>query len=469
MFCSKDHTFLESVEMNFDAAAQLTSIPKGILDAIRACNSVYKFSMPLRRDSGETEIVEGFRCQHSHHRLPTKGGIRYAPDVDQEEVMALAAIMSYKCALVDVPFGGAKGGIKLNPSTLSKSELEAITRRYTSELYKKNLIGPGLDVPAPDVGTSGQEMAWIKDTFCAFNPSDVNAVACVTGKPVEEGGIRGREEATGLGVFYGIREACNRADVMEKVGLSAGLRGKKVIVHGFGNVGYYAARYFHESGAKVVGIGEASGSVYNPEGIDIMHLREHFMTNNRNISNYSDAEVLVGEPNRILEMPCDILIPAATQHVITNANVEKIQAKIIGEGANGPVDYNADQSLFNRGVLVVPDLYLNAGGVTVSYFEWAKNLSHMRLGRISRSAAVEKSAMDVVDPLQSVTEKVKDRVSSMSHERNMVHSALEDTMSNAFDEIYNLAQSKGISMRVAAYLSAINKIGKNYMNSGLFP
>src|SRR5690606_998350 len=235
------------VERNFDKAASFTRFEKGILEQIKACNSILNIKFPVRIGDS-VEVIEAYRVQHSHHKLPCKGGIRFSLDVNQDEVMALAALMTYKCAIVNVPFGGAKGGIRLDTKKYSVFELEKITRRYTSELAKKNFIGPGIDVPAPDYGTSARELSWIVDTYASLNPGELNAQACVTGKPVSQGGVRGRTEATGLGVYYGIRELCNNTEDMKALGLEKGIAGKKIIVQGLGNVGYNAAKYFQEAG-----------------------------------------------------------------------------------------------------------------------------------------------------------------------------------------------------------------------------
>ena len=326
--------------------------------------------------------MEAYRVQHSQHKTPCKGGIRFAAEVNQDEVMALAALMTYKCAIVNVPFGGGKGGIKINPRNYSAYELEKITRRYTAELMKKNFIGPGTDVPAPDYGTGEREMAWILDTYTAMHPGEIDAAGCVTGKPVSQGGVRGRREATGLGVFFGLREVCNMTDVMQKQGLAPGVEGKRVVVQGLGNVGYHSAKFFQDAGALVIGLAEFEGSIYNEKGLDIEAVFEH-RKKTGSILNFPGAQNFAKNTDA-LEMDCDILIPAALENVINEDNAPRIKAKIIGEAANGPLTPEADEILMKNGVLVVPDMYLNAGGVTVSYFEWLKNLSHVRYGRMEK-------------------------------------------------------------------------------------
>ena len=394
-------SFFESVEKNFEKAAQITGHPRGLLDQIRVCNSVYHMKFPVKID-GEFQVIEAWRVQHSHHRLPTKGGIRYDSMVNEDEVMALASLMTYKCAIVDVPFGGAKGGIKINPKQFGVDSLERITRRYAAELSKRNMLGPGLDVPAPDYGTGEREMSWIVDTYMALNPGSVDGYGCVTGKPVTQHGINGRREATGLGVFYGVREACGVAEDMAALGLSAGLAGKKVIVQGLGNVGYYSAKFFQDGGAIIVGIGEYEGAIYNANGLDVDDVFNHRKSTG-SILNYPGATNL-NVTAEILEQPCDILIPAALENVIHEGNARNIKAKIIGEAANGPVTAEADEILNAMGIMVIPDMYLNAGGVTVSYFEWLKNLSHVRFGRLNKRFE-QNSNTRLVETLEELTGK----------------------------------------------------------------
>ncbi len=378
----QQYNFFESVTKSFDKAAKFTKWETGILEQIKECNAVYRMKFPIRRDDGTIEVIEAYRAQHSHHKTPCKGGIRFSEEVNQDEVMALAALMTYKCAIVNVPFGGAKGGIKINPRDYSTFELQKITRRYTSELVKKNYIGPGTDVPAPDYGTGEREMAWILDTYTAMHPGEVDAMGCVTGKPVTQGGVRGRKEATGLGVFYGVREVCNTEDVMKKIGLPIGIEGKRVIVQGLGNVGYHTAKFFREHGAKVIAIAEFEGAIVNENGLNEEEVFQHRKTN-KSILDFPGAKNIRNSVEA-LELECDILIPAALENVINESNADRIKAKIIGEAANGPLSPEADEIFIKKGILVIPDMYLNAGGVTVSYFEWLKNLSHVRYGRMEK-------------------------------------------------------------------------------------
>lgn len=468
---AQHYSFFQGVERNFDKAAAYTRFEKGILEQIKACNSVYQMRFPVRVGD-KVEVIEAYRVQHSHHKLPCKGGIRYSMDVNQDEVMALAALMTYKCAMVNVPFGGGKGGIKINPKNYTPLQLERITRRYASELVKKNFIGAGLDVPAPDYGTGAREMSWIADTYATLNPGDVNALGCVTGKPVSQGGVRGRTEATGLGVFYGIRELCNVEEDMKKLGLSAGIEGKKVIVQGLGNVGYHAAKFFHENGAKIVGLAEYEGGIYNENGLDLEAVVTHRKSTG-SILNFPGSNNHKNSAD-VLEMACDILIPAALENVINAGNAARIQAKIIGEGANGPLTPEADEILNKKGVVVVPDMYLNAGGVTVSYFEWLKNLSHVRFGRMEKRFD-ENINSNILKSLEGLTgKKVTDierrQILRGPDEVDLVYSGLEDTMIGSFHEIRESMLSHNITdMRTAAFVVAINKVGGAYEELGIFP
>jgi glutamate dehydrogenase (NAD(P)+) len=465
------YSFFQGVERNFDKASNFTRFEKGILEQIKACNSVYQMKFPVRIGD-RVEVIEAYRVQHSHHKLPCKGGIRYSMDVNQDEVMALAALMTYKCAIVNVPFGGAKGGIRINPKNYTPFELEKITRRYASELVKKNFIGAGIDVPAPDYGTGAREMSWIADTYASLNPGDVNALGCVTGKPVSQGGVRGRTEATGLGVFYGVRELCNVKEDMAKLGLTTGIEGKRVIVQGLGNVGYHAAKFFYEAGALIVGLAEYEGGVYSEKGINLEQLVAHRKATGSILG--FEGVTSVANSGDVLEMPCDILIPAALENVINASNAARIQAKIIGEGANGPLTPEADEILNAKGVVVIPDMYINAGGVTVSYFEWLKNLSHVRFGRMEKRFS-ENVNNQILSSVEGLTGKrVSDIERSMilhgPDEVDLVYSGLEDTMIGSFHEIReSLMQNPGTDMRTAAFIVAINKVGVAYEELGIFP
>ncbi len=470
---NQTYSFFQSVERSFDKAAAFTSFDPGILEQIKACNSVYQMRFPVKRDDGSIEVIEAYRVQHSQHKSPCKGGIRFSDEVNQDEVMALASLMTYKCAIVNVPFGGAKGGIKINPRNYSTYELEKITRRYTAELVKKNFIGPGIDVPAPDYGTGEREMSWIVDTYASLKPGEIDAAGCVTGKPVTQGGVRGRKEATGLGVFFGIREICNMEDLMAKIGLTTGIMGKTVVVQGIGNVGYHSAKFFREHGAKVIAISEHDGAVYNADGLHEDELIE-FRKQTGSIINFPGA-ITLARTEDALELECDILIPAALENVINAENAPRVKAKIIGEAANGPCTPEADEIFIQRGILVIPDMYLNAGGVTVSYFEWLKNLSHVRYGRMEKrfTENMNTQILSQIENLTGKTVSATDRkmIQHGAEEIELVHSGLEETMITATREIVHIWQSNPAipDMRTAAYVNAINKVATSYAELGIFP
>ncbi|MFL9483758.1 Glu/Leu/Phe/Val family dehydrogenase [Chitinophagaceae bacterium LWZ2-11] len=470
---NQPYSFFQSVEKSFDKAAKFTGWDKGLLEQIKACNSIYSMRFPVKMDDGRIEVIEAYRVQHSQHKSPCKGGIRFSDEVNQDEVMALASLMTYKCAIVNVPFGGGKGGIKINPRKYSAYELEKITRRYTSELVKKNFIGPGIDVPAPDYGTGEREMAWIVDTYASLKPGEIDAAGCVTGKPVSQGGVRGRKEATGLGVFFGIREVCNMEDIMSKLGLTIGVTDKKVVVQGLGNVGYHSAKFFREHGAKVVAIAEYEGAIYKEDGINEEELFQH-RKQTGSILNFPGATNLAKNTDA-LELECDILIPAALENVINGENAGRVKAKIIGEAANGPLTPEADEILTKKGVLVVPDMYLNAGGVTVSYFEWLKNLSHVRYGRMEKrfTENMNTHILAQIEDLsgKKVTDSERKFIMHGPEEVDLVHSGLEETMITATREIMEIwkANPSIPDMRTAAYVCAINKVGTSYGELGIFP
>ncbi len=463
--------FFKQVNQNFAKAAKYLDYEPGLLNQIKNCNCVYHMNFPLKRDDGSVKVMSAWRAEHSHHRMPTKGGIRYAYNVNQNEVMALAALMTYKCAIVDVPFGGAKGGIRLDTRKFSPSEIERITRRYTFELTKKQFIGPGVDVPAPDYGTGAREMSWIVDTYSTITNDPLYATGCVTGKPLAQGGIRGRTEATGLGVFYGIREACSITDDMKPLSLKPGLDGKTVVIQGLGNVGYHTAKFMQEGGAVLIGLAEYEGAIYNPKGLDI----EAVMTHRRETGSILDFPGATNLANTLdaLELECDILIPAALENQITPENVDRIKAKIIGEAANGPVTADASDTLIARGVMILPDMFLNAGGVTVSYFEWLKNLSHVRFGRLSRRFE-QRSNSEILKLVQNATGQtfntdLVEKVAMGAGEADLVRSGLEETMISAYLEIRGLKQKHNVDMRTAGFINAINKVAISYINMGIFP
>jgi glutamate dehydrogenase (NAD(P)+) len=466
-------SMFDFVNQYFDRAAESTGYPKGLLDVIKACNSVYRLVFPFRRPDGTLECINAWRVEHSQHKLPTKGGIRYAPFVDEEEVKGLAALMTYKCAIVDLPFGGAKGAVQIDPKTYTLEELERITRRYTHELIRKNFLGPGVDVPAPDYGTGEREMAWIVDTYQALNPGALDALASVTGKPIAEGGVRGRREATGRGLFFAIREACSIAADMKTVGLTPGLEGKRIVVQGLGNVGYHAAKFCREGGATIIAIAEVEGAIVNPAGLDPDAVLLHRLET-KSILNFAGAKNVTPSA-AALEMDCDVLIPAAIENVLTADNAGRIKARIVLEGANGPTTPDAEGVLRERGVLVVPDVYANAGGVTVSYFEWLKNLQHVRFGRLEKRLE-ETDEARFVRAIEKLTGKAlsdEDRRMLIhgSDEADIVNSGLEETMIVAYHAIREtLKQHPDLGdLRAAAFRVAIDKIARSYMDLGVFP
>ena len=431
----------DNVNLYFDRAAAFTKHPARVLDHIRGCNGVYSFQFPVKHADGRIEVLRGWRAEHSHHRLPTKGGIRFSAAVDESEVKALAALMTYKCAVVDVPFGGAKGAVQVDPHTASADHLERVTRRYTHELVKRNLIGPGLDVPAPDAGTGEREMAWVADTFTALNPGQTDAMACVTGKPVTQGGIRGRKQATGRGLVYALAEVCAQAEDMKALGLAAGLDGKRIVVQGIGNVGYHVAKFCREAGARVIAIAVPEGAILKADGLDEDAVVEH-RSRTGSILGFPGATSIVHSPDA-LELDCDVLIPAATENQLTAANAARVKARIVLEGANGPTTPEADEIFQARGTRVIPDIYANAGGVVVSYFEWLKNLSHVRFGRLGAA----------------------------SDELTIVNAGLQQTMTAAYREIRDTLQREPTlpDLRMAAFALAINKVARAYNELGIFP
>jgi glutamate dehydrogenase (NAD(P)+) len=470
---SKQASFFESVQRNFDKAASISKHPKGLLEQIKVCNAVYQINFPVRMRGG-IQVIEAYRVQHSHHRLPTKGGIRFSHLVNQDEVMALAALMTYKCAIVDVPFGGAKGGVKISPRAYNEDELERITRRYTTELIRKNFIGPSVDVPAPDYGTGEREMAWILDTYQTFKAGEIDAAGCVTGKPVNQNGIRGRTEATGRGVFYGLRELLRNEKQMARIGLTSGIEGKTMVIQGLGNVGSYAGLISqNEGGVKIIGVSEIEGTIYSENGIDIEKLIAH-RKKTGSILRFPGTKTLENREDWV-KIECDILLPSALESTIHKDNAKVVKAKIIGEAANGPVTADAEAILLKKGVIIVPDMFLNAGGVTVSYFEWLKNLSHMRFGRMEKRFN-QNTYMNLVSKVENMTGKtISDREKAVltkgADEIDLVRSGLEETMITAFNSINDcFNRSKKVEdLRTAAFLVALDKVANDYQTLGVFP
>ncbi|NIM01918.1 MAG: Glu/Leu/Phe/Val dehydrogenase [Acidobacteria bacterium] len=461
------------VNTQFDAAARHIKLQDGLLEQIKACSNVYYMQFPVKFGK-KYQMIQAWRAEHSHHRKPLKGGIRYSRMVDQDEVMALAALMTYKCAIVDVPFGGSKGGVQVQARAYSREQLEKITRRLTAELIRKDFIGPGINVPAPDYGTGEREMAWIADTYDAFHPGDLDNMACVTGKPITQGGIRGRTEATGRGVVYALRELFRQPKELKRCKLAGSLEGKTVSVQGLGNVGYHAARILHEEdGAKIVAVGEWDGTIYNPKGIDIPALERH-RKKTGSILGFPGTKKL-GRPGDCLEVECDVLIPAALENQITQDNMKKIRCKVVAEAANGPTTPRAEAELTKRGILVLPDIFMNSGGVTVSYFEWTKNLSHLRYGRLEKR--VDQAKLEnLVASLENLVghkfpKKKRQELIAGTDERDLVNSGLEETMICAFQEILEIRnRTKNVNdMRTAAYICAIQKVARGYLELGVFP
>jgi len=459
--------FLEMVKLYFDKAAALTEIKPDLLLAIKECNLTVKMNIPLRRDDGTVEVLTAYRAQHSHHKLPTKGGTRYALNVDIQEVEALATLMTLKLAVADLPYGGAKGGIRLDPRKYSKSELERATRRYTIELAKKGFIGAAIDVPGPDMGTDHQIMNWMKDTYeLIYGGKDINSAGCCTGKSLTQGGIEGRTESTGLGVFYGIRELLNSEEFVNKMNLSKGIKGKTFVIQGYGNVGYWAAKFLSEEGGKIVGVIEYNSAIYNPNGFDFEDLND-YKNKHGTFEGYSKAtESNIKNPLEFLTKPCDVLIPAAVEKSIHKDNAPFLQCKILAEAANGPTTFRAEEILEKRGIYIIPDLLLNGGGVTVSYFEWLKNLDHVRPGRLIKrweenwkekfmNAFIDKGVNLDLKSMGGPTEKA------------LVYSGLEEFMTNAIKTNYEYANRRNISLRMACYVNALHSVAQCYEDCGI--
>ncbi len=469
-------SFRESVDLMFNRAVSLMDLSPGLEQKIRVCNSTYtvRFGVRLR---GKMETFTGYRSVHSEHMEPVKGGIRFALSVNQDEVEALAALMTYKCALVETPFGGAKGGLCIDPRAWDEHELEQITRRFAYELIKRDLINPAQNVPAPDMGTGEREMAWIADQYARMNTTDINAKACVTGKPPHAGGIQGRVEATGRGVQYALREFFRHKEDAAKAGLSGDLDGKRVVVQGLGNVGYHAAKFLsEEDGCKVIAIIERDGGLVDDNGLKVEDIHQ-WIVKHGTIKGYPNA-THVEDGVSLLETACDILIPAALEGVIHKGNAPRIRAPLIIEAANGPITFGGDEILRAKGTVIVPDMYANAGGVTVSYFEWVKNLSHIRFGRMQRRAEEARHHLLVNELERLSSDKglgwtmspgFKENYLRGAGELELVRSGLDDTMRGAYQAMREVWHGRNDveDLRVAAYLVSIGRVAKTYQTKGL--
>ena len=473
---ANEPSFRDSVDLMFNRAVALMDLPPGLEEKIRVCNATYtvRFGVRLR---GRMHTFTGYRSVHSEHMEPVKGGIRYSMAVNQNEVEALAALMTYKCALVEAPFGGSKGGLCIDPREYDEHELELITRRFAYELIKRDMIHPAQNVPAPDMGTGEREMAWIADQYKRMNTTDINGVACVTGKPINAGGIQGRTEATGRGVQYALQAFFRDPEGLKKAGLSGKLDGKRVIIQGLGNVGYHAAKFLsEEDGAKITAIIERDGALHSEDGLNVEAVHK-WIEKHGTIKGYADAK-FEEDGAKFLEADCDILIPAALEGVINLTNAERIKAPLIIEAANGPVTAGADEVLRKKGTVIVPDMYANAGGVTVSYFEWVKNLSHIRFGRMQRRAEESRHQL-VVDELErlsadkdlgwTLSPDFKEKYLRGAGELELVRSGLDDTMRTAYEAMAHVWHSREDvdDLRTAAYLVSIEKVAASYHAKGL--
>jgi len=467
-----NHSFRADVNRQVDRAFKVLKTDKGVAHAIKGCNAVLQVSFPVKLRGG-IEVFTGWRAVHSTHRLPAKGGIRFAPHVNQNEIEALAALMTYKCAVTDIPFGGSKGGLLINPDDYSRDEMELITRRYALELIRKDFMNPATNVPAPDMGTGEREMAWMADTYKHVRPDDINYIACVTGKPVHHGGIAGRKEATGRGVQFTIQEFFRHPEDVKNAGMKGGLSGKRVVIQGLGNVGYHAAKFLtQEDGVIVTAIVERDGAIINDDGLNIEDVYQH-MVQHGTVRDFPGSRF---EPAgaTVLEKECDLLIPAAMEGQITKDNAGRINAKVVVEAANGPVTYEADEILNRRGITVLPDILVNAGGVIVSYFEWVRNLSHIRFGRLEKRYDELRSSQYTSLLEEVVGTKINDHQRSMilggADEVDLVHSGLADTMSHSYQCIREemLSNDRIDNLRTAAFTLAIRKISRSYIDIGVY-
>ena len=465
----KKPSFLENVNMMVNDTLNHIDVDPNIAKILKTCRSVLQVKFPIKI-KGEIKIFHGWRAVHSNHRLPVKGGLRFANNVNQEEVEALASLMTFKCAVVDVPFGGAKGGLLIDPQKYDEESLEKITKKFARELIRRGYLSPARDVPAPDVGTSQREMGWILDAYKSLRPDDINHMACVTGKSVDHGGIKGRLEATGRGVCEALKEFFRHPKEVQRAGVNKELSDQNIIIQGFGNVGCNSAKALFQNGAKIIGIAEKDGGIFNDKGIDIVEL-EKYQLKNHTILNLPTTKTIKNSAD-LLYYDCDILIPAALENVVSLDNADNIKAKIICEAANGPITYRADQRLRENGKIIIPDIYANAGGVTVSYFEWIRNTSHIRMGRLNkryeehRGEAILK-AIEQISPNKLPKDMINQLVYG-ANEEDIISSGLEDTMRVAFQEILEMREKYNLdNYRMATYAIAIKKIEKSYLELGI--
>ncbi len=467
------NTFLDSVNAMFDQAVALCDMPDGLAEKIRVCNATYvtRFGVRLR---GRMYTFTGWRAVHSTHNSPAKGGIRYSLNVDQNEVEALAALMTYKCALLGLPFGGSKGALFINPNEWEDFEIEKITRRFAQELIRHGFLNSGMNVPAPDMGTNEQTMMWIADEYRRLKPDDINGNACVTGKPLAGNGIEGRTEATGRGVQYAIHAFFDTEIDCEKAGFkNSGLKGKTIVVQGLGNVGYHAAKFLSEQDrCLITTVIEHDGLVRNPQGLDIDALKS-YITQNGGVKGFTGGQ-FNADGDKGLEDECDILIPAALENAIHEGNAHNIRAKLLVEAANGPVTFEADQILKDRDVIIIPDLFANAGGVVVSYFEWVKNLTHIPFGLMERRYD-EKGHRALAQSMEKMTGRTFPAENEAAffqgrREVDLVRSGLEDMMRTAYGELsrlWNDPTNQVTNLRAAGYQIAINNVAAAYKAIGL--
>ena len=465
----KKPTFLENVDMMVNDTITKINIDSNIAKILKTCRSVLQVKFPVKIKN-QIEIFHGWRAVHSTHRLPVKGGLRFSTNVNQEEVEALASLMTFKCAVVDVPFGGAKGGLLIDPKQYDEESLEKITKKFARELIRKGYLSPARDVPAPDMGTSQREMGWILDAYKSLRPDDINHAACVTGKSTDHGGIKGRLEATGRGVCEALKEFFRHSNELTKHSIDGTLSDQTIIIQGFGNVGINSAKALYDNGARIIGVAEREGGIFSEDGIDIYQL-EKYQSEKQTILNFPNTQN-VKKSIDLLSYKCDILIPAALEGVITLNNADTIQAKIICEGANGPITYRANKKLLEKKKVIIPDIYANAGGVTVSYFEWIRNTSHIRMGRLNKRYEEDRGEA-IIKAIQSISDKTipKNLIKQLVHganEEDIIASGLEDTMRTSFQDMLENKEKYDLdSYRMSAYAVALKKIEKSYLELGI--